>query len=157
VRTNKIFCQVSGSESLDHNQCCTDKTKQELHVPKTRDKQSRNLYSVPAVDHDDQVRRHVDEGPRHANHVHVVKVKLDILRNCSCKARQWINIFCIALHFDASSNVEGYFYHDLPQAPMKHFSVVLLLFLVIKATIVKTKFKVRNFARLLCLLLPESH
>ena len=75
MRTNKVLGQVVDSESLDHNQTGAHHSKQQLHVSETSHQQAWYSNPVPTVYDDDQVGGHVDQSPRHANHVHVVKVE----------------------------------------------------------------------------------
>ena len=81
MRANKVFRQISGSESLHHDQRSANYTQYQLNVSKTSDHKARNSDPVIAVYNDNQVRSHIDQSPRHTNHVHVVEVKLYISSN----------------------------------------------------------------------------
>jgi len=77
VRTNESLGQVSGGVSLDQDQHSTDGSQKELDVSETGADETRNSDSEVAVDDDNQVRHHVNQRPRHTNHIHIVEIELD--------------------------------------------------------------------------------
>lgn len=77
VRTNESLGQVSRGVGLDEDQNSTDSSQKKLDVSETGADKTRNSDTEVAIDDDNQVRHHVNQRPRHTNHIHIVEIELD--------------------------------------------------------------------------------
>ena len=65
VRADELFGEVARRVGLDENEYATHRSQKQLDVSETGTHQTGNPNAVPAVDHNDQVRHHVNQRPRH--------------------------------------------------------------------------------------------
>ena len=65
MRTDELFCEVSSGVGLDQNQNAAHSSEQQLNVSETSTDKTWDSNPVPTVDDDNEVRHHVNQGPRH--------------------------------------------------------------------------------------------
>ena len=84
MRAAENFCAIPRGERLHQDEGRANDPQQQLHVTEAGHQQAGDANAVPAVDDNDEVRSHVDQRPRHTDHVHVVEVELDVGGGDSC-------------------------------------------------------------------------